>query len=239
MSKSKYIVDNSIQNRNDSPSDLSDHMFYGIRLDNDQIKFRDAIWSDNYDCIFCNSVAGTGKTTVAVATANLLVAYRKYSGIVYIASPYGERNQGYLPGDITQKSEVYFEPLYEALIKCNLCPHQIVNQDSIVDKKTNSGYVTAITHTYLRGCNLDNQVIIIDEAQNYDFESLRKTLTRCLDNCKVVVIGHSGQRDNGINNAFENYIEWFKDCERAAICTLNINHRGWISKHADSIKMEI
>ena len=53
------------------PQTLDDHPFYGLKLDDAQKLFRDAIWDDNKLIVFCNSKAGTGKTLIAAATANL------------------------------------------------------------------------------------------------------------------------------------------------------------------------
>ena len=99
------------------PETLSEHPFYGLKLDKEQTLFRDAIWNKDKLIIFCNAKAGTGKTTIATATANLLVKYGLYNGIVFIASPTMEQKQGYLKGTIEEKSEPYFEPFYQALTK--------------------------------------------------------------------------------------------------------------------------
>jgi PhoH-like ATPase len=90
----------------DAPETLSEHPFYGFTLDEDQRYFRDNIWDESVRIVFCNARAGSGKTVMAFATANLLYEYGKYDGIIYVVSPYGEGKQGFLPGDITEKSEV-------------------------------------------------------------------------------------------------------------------------------------
>ena len=71
----------------DVPETLENHPFYGLELDEEQQKFRDAIWSKDKPIVFCNAKAGTGKTTIATGVANLLVKYGRYNGIVYISSP--------------------------------------------------------------------------------------------------------------------------------------------------------
>ena len=83
----------------EAPQTLKDSMFYGIKLDEQQKNFRDAIWSKDKLIVFANARAGTGKTLIAVATANLLVQYGRYDGIVYIVSPVQESKSGFLPGD--------------------------------------------------------------------------------------------------------------------------------------------
>ena len=223
----------------EAPKDLKGHQFYGFELDEQQKVFRDAIWNPDKLVVFCNAKAGTGKTFVAVATANLLVQYGLYDGIVYISSPTQEEKLGYLPGEIEDKTSIYSEPLWEALIKLNINPNTAINQANISNQKNGTGYIDAITHVYLRGCNFENKVVILDETQNYYCDELKKTLTRMADSCKVIVIGHSGQIDlyhNPENSGFVRYLNHFKDDPRTAICELTTNHRGWISSHADALE---
>lgn len=223
---------------NDIPETLSEHPFYGIELDEEQKVMANTIWNPNIDIVFVNAKAGCGKTIVATGVANLLVQYGLFDSIVYIMSPYGERKQGWLPGTITEKSSVYFEAFYQALISCNINPHTAINDDSMVNQKNGTGYITCITDTFLRGSNLDNAVVILDEAQNYTVPQLKKTLTRVGKKAKVIVIGHDLQCDleRPEQSGFIKYIEHFKEKERAAVCTLTINHRSWISQWADEVR---
>lgn len=80
-------------------------------------------------------------------------------------------------------------------------------------------------------------MIIIDEAQNYTVSQLKKTLTRVGNKAKVIVIGHELQcdLDNPASSGFMKYLNHFKDKERAAVCELRTNHRGWISQWADEV----
>lgn len=219
------------------PKDLTNHPFYGFQLDEEQQRLRDAIWNPDIDIVFCNSKAGTGKTFVSTGVANLLVKYGLYSNIVYIMSPYGERKQGWLPGTITEKSSVYFEAFYQALVECGVNPNTAINDESMVNQKNGTGYITCVTDTYLRGTNLNNCVVLIDEAQNYTEDQLKKVLTRIGDNTKVVVIGHDLQcdLDKPESSGFTRYMNHFQDQERCAVCELKTNHRGWISRHADDL----
>ena len=220
------------------PESLDGHPFYGLRLDEEQQKFANAIWSPDIDIVFCNARAGTGKTTIATGVANLLIQYGMFSNLVYIMSPYGERKQGWLPGTITEKSSVYFEAFYQALITCGINPITAINDESMVNQKNGTGFITCITDTFLRGTNLDNTVVIIDEAQNYTVAQLKKTLTRIGTKVKVIVIGHELQCDleHPRESGFMKYIKHFEPQERAALCNLTINHRGWISLGADDIE---
>lgn len=213
-------------------------MRQGLKLDEYQRAFREACLSGDKLIVFCNAVAGSGKTTIAMDAANVLVQDSKtnYDGILYIVSPYGEGKQGYLPGSITEKSEVYFEPAYQAMIEANMNPNTDVCTESMASKKRGDGFVKLLTHTYLRGPNVANKVVIIDEAQNFTARDLKKVLTRMHDTCKVIVIGHAGQIDIAGRSGFVGYIDHFKGQEKCAVCELKNNYRGWISTWADKLE---
>lgn len=231
------IKSNSKQNnKSEVPRDLSKHLFYGINLDEDQKIFRDAIWNPEKLIVFCNARAGTGKTLIAVATANLLVQYGLYDGIVYVVSPTQEEKSGYLPGDADSKTRVYTAPLYDALEKIGVNPYTAVNQESIMNQKQGTGYIDCLSHLWLRGCNLEHKVVVCEESQNMYKDELKKVLTRISDTSKTIVIGHTGQCDlyhNPENSGFAPYIDHFKNEPYAQICELTKNYRGKVSAHAD------
>ena len=217
---------------------LPKNMFYHMTLDEDQIAFVEAIKDPEKTIIFCDAPAGTGKTTLAMGAAQILVQDKRndLEGIVYIVSPYGEQKQGYLPGSITEKSEVYYEPAYQAMIEVGMNPHTDVCSESMTSKKKGEAYVKMLTHTYLRGTNLQKKVVILDESQNYTVPELKKVLTRCHDSCKVIVIGHTGQIDIRGGSGFARYLEHFEGHEKCAVCKLTTNHRGWLSTYADALE---
>lgn len=219
------------------PKRIEDCFFYNIPLDEDQLKFANAIWNPDVDIIFCCAKAGTGKTTIATGVANMLHGYNLYNEIIYIMSPYGERKQGWLPGTITEKSSVYFEAFYQALVNCNVNINTAINTESMINQKNGTGYITCITDTFLRGSTLDNAVVIIDEAQNFTVAQLKKTLTRIGKNTKVIVIGHDLQcdLDNPNSSGFIKYLNHYRGREHVEICTLTKNYRSWISQVADEL----
>lgn len=224
----------------DVPETLVDHPFYGLELDDEQKIFRDAIWDKGKDIVFCNSKAGTGKTLVAVGTANLLVQYGIYQKIIYVCSPCNEYRLGYIPGDLTSKAEIYYEPLYSAMQTLGINPFTAIEDGSLVSQKyENGGYIKPLTDVYLRGCNLDNAVVILEEMQNYDLEIAKKVLTRMCKNTKVICIGHTGQNDlqKKERSGFDKYIQHFanKHDDRVAICELTHSHRSWIAEWADEL----
>lgn len=223
---------------NNPPKSLRNEPFYGLELDEDQMTFAEAIWNPENLIVFANACAGSGKTTIAVGVANMLVQYGLYDGIVYVISPVQEEKSGFLPGDADQKTQVYTAPLYDALKKLDINPFTAVNQESITNQKNGTGYIDCVSHLWLRGCNLENKVVIVEESQNFYKDELKKVLTRIADNSKTIVIGHTGQCDlyhYPERSGFEPYITHFSDEPYAQVCTLTKNYRGKVSTHADEL----
>jgi phosphate starvation-inducible PhoH-like protein len=218
-----------------------DNLFFGLQstMTDEQKIFRDAIYGDSYDIVFCNSKAGTGKTTIAVATAKMLVEEKKYDGMVYIVIPVQEKSQGYLPGNLNEKNMPYAEPLMQALVKVGDQPDRAIKQMADLSVQKNGlAWVDCLSHTFLRGVNFENKVIIIDELENAKVDEIKKILTRCHASCKIIAIGHTGQCDlqNKKLSGFEKYINHFKEKERCKVCTLTKNFRGWVSQWADELE---
>ena len=107
-------------------------------------------------------------------------------------------------------------------------------------EKEGDTFVSCKSHTFLRGTNIDSRtILIIDEAQNFYFDELKKVLTRVKDGTKVIVMGHDGQCDilkNRECSGFVPYLNWFKGREGVAVCSLTENHRGWVSRIADEFQ---
>lgn len=223
----------------DCPVSIKDEPFYGLTLDEEQENFVDAILNPKKEIVFCNARSGSGKTTLAVGAANMLVHYKLLDGIIYVISPVEEHSLGFRPGTTCEKASVYFEPLYQAMVECNINPNTAIISEDLVNQKEGLAFIKPMTHTFLRGSNLKRQAVIIEEAQNYNASELKKTLTRCHDDCKVIVIGHNLQCDlqRPEQSGFIRYLHHF-DCgdDRVAICNLTKNYRGWISSKADELE---
>ena len=229
----------SALNYSKPPTNLDDHLFFGFKLDPEQLAFANSIWNKDKKVVFVDAPAGVGKSFVAIATGVLLVQYHVYEKLIYVVSPVFEKRQGYLKGTQREKSEIYFDNMYSTLIKLGINPMFAVANETLEQDKNGDAFIYCMTHTYLRGMNFENAVVIFDESQNFTTDELKKCLTRCADSCTVVISGHQGQCDleKPEQSGFIKYLDHFKDDERTAICTLTQNHRGWIASHADKLKI--
>ena len=245
MSKNSHNTDICCaeQKRKKLPDDIRDFTFFnrlGFNLSDEQVDFCNSIYDSNKDIVFCNSVAGSGKTTLAVATSCLLVELKKYTKIVYCFSPVNFQSQiGLLPGSVEEKVAPFMEPLCEALVTLGYMPDKVISQ--LAPDGKNDAFISAVPHTFMRGTNIeDDTILIVDEAQNFFVDELKKVLTR-VKGGKTIIIGHSEQCDlfkPGWISGFMPYIELFKDKERCTVCELTQNFRGWISRLADSLDID-
>lgn len=208
----------------------TDTRFYGLdnKITDEQREFLNAI--QDYQLVICNSKSGTGKTTLSVAMAKLL-----NKGLVYMFSPVEEDVLGYRPGTLKEKESNYLYALQDALIEIG----DQIGDAIILDgySKSSKSWVIAKSHTFDRGINIKDTTVIIDEAQNWTIPELRKVLTRIHDDCKVIVIGHTGQidLDDANKSGFRRCIEHFRDKDYCKIVNLTTNFRGRLSTDADEL----
>ena len=210
-------------------------IFYGFVLNEYQQKFVDAIMSDEHNFILADATAGSGKTLLAVACANLLINRdNRYKSAEFIFPVIEEGTLGYRPGDTKSKESDYLEPLYQALTKCNIIPGQAISSD--ISEKNGTAWLEAHSATFCRGVNYEKQVVIIDEAQNMSVPILKRVISRCYDNTKVIVLGCQAQIDIPINRSgFKQLIDHMEGFEGYVKCELPISYRGKLAMHIDKL----
>ena len=210
-------------------------IFYGFVLNEYQQKFVDAIMSEDHNFILADATAGSGKTLLAVACANLLINRdNRYKSAEVIFPVIEEGTLGYRPGDTKSKESDYLEPLYQALTKCNIIPGQAISSD--ISEKNGTAWLEAHSATFCRGVNYEKQVVIIDEAQNMSVPILKRVISRCYDNTKVIVLGCQAQTDIPINRSgFKQLIDHMEGFEGYIKCELPISYRGKLAMHIDKL----
>ena len=204
------------------------------KLDGNQNKLYRSIEDNLITC--CNARAGTGKTTVATLACFDLLLKGVVNKIYYIRFPDQlMQSLGAVPGDMDQKESYYFQPFYQACEEIDLGPFHL-DRDYRPQQTVN--LETAVS---MRGTNIENAAVIIDEAQNASFKDLKLVLTRLHDDCHVALIGHSDQVDNPHcvkEKAFVYYIEHMCKKQWAKRVDLKTNYRGKISNWADSLMLD-
>ena len=141
-----------------------------------------------HDLVFVIGPAGTGKTFLAVAAAIAHLAEKRVDRIILCrpAVDAGEK-LGFLPGDMTDKVDPYFRPLYDAL-------YQILDRDR-ANGHLERGVIEIAPLAYMRGRTLSQSFVILDEAQNTTSEQMKMFLTRLGPNSKALITGDITQID--------------------------------------------
>ena len=162
--------------------------------------------------ISIQSEAGYGKSFLALATALYLVLEKKCHEKIYIVKPMIEIGQklGYLPGPIEEKMEPYTRYISDLMVKL----HRLRAANKIfVDNETyppqfNSKTFEILPLAYIRGMNIENAVVIIDEMQNMSRAECRALLSRLGEGVKCFCLGDIHQVDNPYLNQENNGLNW-------------------------------
>jgi len=141
-----------------------------------------------HDLVFAIGPAGTGKTFLAIAMA-LHYLFRKKVDRIVLTRPVVEagENLGFLPGDIKQKVNPYFRPLYDALYSLI----GIEKSQELIEREI----IEIAPLAYMRGRTIDHSFIILDEGQNTLNSQMKMFLTRFGQNSKVIVTADTSQID--------------------------------------------
>lgn len=143
------------------------------------------------DITLCDGLAGTGKTLIAVGVAMNHVRDGRLSKIVICrpAVSSGE-NQGFLPGDISEKYSPFVEPIYDAVRY--FCRDETEFKE-FTDPKT--GIIKLSPLAFMRGLNFRDSFAILDEAQNATYDQIKMFISRLVSGSKAALIGSSSQCD--------------------------------------------
>lgn len=151
-----------------------------------QQKYIDAVRKN--DIVFAIGPAGTGKTYLAVAIALSALKNKEVDRIILVrpAVEAGE-SLGYLPGDLLEKIDPYFRPLYDAM-------YEMIPSEKF-QKYMERGIIEIAPLAYMRGRTLNNSFIILDDAQNTTLGQMKMFLTRFGFGSKVIIDGDITQVD--------------------------------------------
>ena len=140
------------------------------------------------DIVFAIGPAGTGKTYLAVAIALSALKNKEVDRIILVrpAVEAGE-SLGYLPGDLLEKIDPYFRPLYDAM-------YEMMPSEKF-QKYMERGIIEIAPLAYMRGRTLNNSFIILDDAQNTTLGQMKMFLTRFGFGSKVIINGDITQVD--------------------------------------------
>ncbi len=150
---------------------------------------------------FVRGPAGCGKTYLALYAALETIKNPDFSiNQIVITKPIIEvtsgKGLGFLPGDLSEKTDVYFAHFYDNMVK-------IIGNDAVKFLKE-AGFVKEVVLNYLRGSTLGRydekgnpigSICLLDESQNVSVHEMKTFISRMGENTKMVIMGDSEQID--------------------------------------------
>jgi len=137
---------------------------------------------------FCQGLAGSGKTHIAIGMALEYLLDQKVNRIV-ITRPVIEAGEkiGYLPGTAEEKLHPYLLPIIDEI-------NHFISMAQYASLKLNNK-VEVVPLGLMRGRNFHKCFIVADECQNASYEQLKMLLTRVGHDSKLILTGDIGQSD--------------------------------------------
>jgi phosphate starvation-inducible PhoH-like protein len=176
FSKKDFI--NSVIKKKQKNKFLSDHQeeYYNI-LKNNQITV-------------ASGPAGVGKSYIAMkAAVDLLMDQNNSYEKIIIVRPAVEAEEklGSLPGNLEEKLDPYIFPSYYLLNK-------IIGKEAR-EKLKDLEVIEVFALAFMRGMNIDNSILVFEEAQNSTPNQMKLLLTRIGYNSKFFISGDLEQTD--------------------------------------------
>lgn len=142
---------------------------------------------------FCQGVAGSGKTHIAIGMAIEYLIEAKVEKII-ITRPVVEAGErlGFLPGTAEEKLHPYLLPILDEINY--FIPIQIYTKLKLTNR------IEVVPLGLMRGRSFHKCFIVADECQNASYDQLKMLLTRIGIDSKMVLTGDIAQSD--LNNYY-------------------------------------
>jgi phosphate starvation-inducible protein PhoH len=133
--------------------------------------------------------AGTGKTYLSLAIAlEDVLENENYEQLIIIRSAVQSREQGFMPGSLTEKMG-YYETPYQDIV------NDLFGRGDAYQILKGKGMLKFMSTSFVRGLTFDNAIIIVDECQNMTYQELDTVITRVGESSKIIFCGDMKQDD--------------------------------------------
>lgn len=167
---------------------------------------------------FCQGVAGSGKTHIAVGMALEYLLDNKVKKII-ITRPVVESGEkiGYLPGTAEEKLHPYLLPLLDEV-------NHFISSAHYSGLKTNNK-IEIVPLGLMRGRNFHDCFIVADECQNASYDQLKMLITRLGRDSKMILTGDTSQSDlhRHMQGGFYNMMEALENVEGIGVAKLGFS----------------
>jgi PhoH-like ATPase len=168
----------------------------------------DLLSDDEVGIVSLGGPAGTGKSVLALAAGlDAVLEQRTHNRVIVFRPifPVGGQDLGYLPGSEAEKMLPWGAAVTDAL--------EAIAGQEVIDEVFGRGQLEVLPLTHIRGRNLTDSFVVIDEAQNLERSVLLTALSRLGQGSRVVLTHDVAQRDNlrvGRHDGIASVIETLK-----------------------------
>lgn len=213
MATKKRITETQFHPHDKEPKEQKPTQSLKIRIDDlktfqplteNQKIFFDAYKQGDY-FVALHGVAGTGKTFCALykALEEVLDKSNPFDKIIIVRSAVQSREIGHLPGDVSEKMEIFQQPYQQ------ICETLFGRKDAY-QRLHEQGHIEFISTSFIRGMSFDDAIIIVDEMQNLTFEEIDTVMTRVGYRSKIIWCGDYRQTDlNKRKNDMSGILKFF------------------------------
>lgn len=170
--------------------------------------------------------AGSGKSMLAAQVA-LDMLFRKEVEKIILTRPAVTSGEeiGFLPGDKDEKLAPYTAAIYDNMYR--------LYKKEYIDKHISEGNIEVIPLGFMRGRNLTNSLIVVDEGQNITHKQMELLLGRICTGSKMIICGDTAQIDlkDKRMSGFDFISKHLVDVPGFSVVTLKSNHRDPIVEH--------
>ena len=177
--------------------------------------------------------AGSGKSMVAAQVAlDLLFTHQVERVILTRPAVTAGEELGFMPGDKDAKLAPYTAAIYDNM-------YRLYNKEK-VDREILEGRIEVIPVAFMRGRNLSNCCVVVDEGQNISHRQMELILGRLCEGSKMIICGDTAQIDlkDKKMSGFGFICNNLTNVSGFAVVTLKTNHRDPIVEDILKVYMD-
>jgi len=198
----------------ESSQSIKDNDTFNLRINPNvvptgrQIPYYELLCDREVELLSVGGPAGTGKTYFALLSGLIQCKLGFYDNIKYFRPIVGEGNDiGYVPGDVDEKLIHWMQSaetnLREIFSGYDSTDNYVSQVNSYIEELKRTKFIDYQAITKIRGTNIKNSFVIIDEFQLLTKEEAKLVVTRASGDSKFVMVGDLDQISSNLGGNYD------------------------------------